>query len=89
MLTSTIQNLTNAIGGLFSDILGSQLYVGILLFLIISLFAFVYGLGVEVASIILTPTMILVMVFIEPLRPILGVFVGILIGIMLIRLYRR
>jgi hypothetical protein len=80
---------TDPINELFISIFGSELIIGVFLFIIILIFTFIFGLGMLVGSVVLIPALFLVFGFIPSGRIILAIILGFFVGIGLNRLIRR
>ena len=88
MLTS-IQNISDAIGGTFSHLFGGEIAIGIFVFLFFVIITFILGLGILVGSVVLIPAMIVVSHFIGDFRIILAVILGLIFGMALNKMVRR
>ena len=89
ILMNIIEEVTGPIGETFMDLFGSELILGVFLFMIILIFTFIFGLGMIVGSVVLIPAMFLVFKYIPSGRIILAIMLGLLFGMALNRLIRR
>ena len=89
ILMNIIEEVTGPIGETFADLFGSELILGVFLFMIILIFTFIFGLGMIVGSVVLIPAMFLVFKYIPSGRIILAIMLGLLFGMALNRLIRR
>lgn len=88
-MMSIFDSFTQPIGDLFRQILGSDLLIGIFIFLVVMLLVFIFGLGFLVGSVVLIPAMFLIFQYIPPLRIIFAIVMGLFVGLGLHRLIRR
>lgn len=74
---------------LATNLIGSPVLIGILVFLFFLLLMLVAKFDFETMVVVLVPVMFIVFFWIEQLRIIIGILLGILIGIGLLKWYRR
>jgi hypothetical protein len=70
-------------------ILGSELLVGIFLFIILFIFTFIFGLGMIVGSVALIPALFLVFGYIPSGRILLAIVLGLMVGLGFQRMVKR
>ena len=88
LIVMTIGETSEEIGVL-SEIFGSELLLGIFIFLFIVIFTLILGLGMLVGSVVLIPAMFLVFEYIPSGRIILAIILGFIVGIGLHKIIRR
>jgi hypothetical protein len=98
MIESLLQNMilldiwsdvTDPIMQMLMSIFGSELVLGVFIFLIIVIFTFIFGLGMLVGIVPLIPGMFIVFGYIPSGRIILALILGFFVGIGLNKLIRR
>ena len=82
-------DVTDPIMEMLMGIFGSELILGVFIFLIILIFTFIFGLGMLVGIVPLIPAMFIVFGFIPSGRIILALILGFVVGIGLNKLIRR
>lgn len=89
LLLDIWQDATGPIGDMFMQIFGSELILGVFLFLILFILTFIFGLGMLVGSVVFVPAMFLVFRYIPSGRILIAIVLGLLVGMGLNRLIRR
>lgn len=89
VIMTIFDDFTDPISDTFHQIFGSELLLGIFVFIIIMILVFIFGLGFIVGSVVFIPAMFLVFGFIPSGRIILAIILGLFVGLGLHRLMRR
>lgn len=82
-------NLLEPIEDLAYNLVGNPLVMGAIIFIFITFFSLLLFIPFEAMVVIWVPTSFLMMIFIPVLRLVLGVLLGLLIGIGLLKWLRR
>jgi hypothetical protein len=85
----TFDDVGEEIGSAFDLLFGSDLLLGVFIFLVIMVLTFIFGFGMVVGSVVLIPSMFLVFEFIPSARIMFAIIIGIIVGLGLQKLIRR
>jgi hypothetical protein len=89
ILFTVWNNLTDPINSMVTDMIGNPLIIGATVFLWITFIAMILFIPFEAMIVIWVPLTFLVGIWIPSLRIILGIMLGILIGLGLVKWIRR
>jgi hypothetical protein len=77
------------IGEAFGLLFGSDVILGIFVFLVIMILTFIFGFGMIVGTVVIIPGMFLVFEFIPSARIMFALIIGLIVGLGLQKLIRR
>ena len=89
LLATAIGNFTQDLFNHLIQIVGNPMWIGLMIIFFVVILAFSLYLSLDVALILLIPTVFIASVFISGLRLIFAIVLGILIAIGVLRLVRR
>lgn len=89
VVLSTMNDVINQIGSAFDLLFGSDLLVGMLVFIFFMVLTLLLGLGLLVGSVIIIPGMYVVFKWIPDIKIFVALFLGMFVGLALHRLMRR
>lgn len=84
-----VNEIAELVGGLFTTIFGSDLLIGVVLFMFFMILTLIIGLGMVVGSVVLIPSLFLVFQYIPDIKIIVAIVIGMLVGLALNKLIRR
>ena len=89
IIMGIFDDVGQTIYNMFYSIFGSELIIGVFVFLIFMFLIFIFGLGFLVGSVVIIPALFLVFRFIPSGKIILAIILGLFVGLGLQRLLRR
>jgi len=85
----SIESIGGDIVNMMSDVLGSTVLLGVLLFIFFFVLTLILGLGMLVGSVVLLPAMFMVFEFAPDFKIFVAIILGLLFGMALNKIVRR
>jgi len=89
IVLTNVNEISELVSGLFTTILGSDLLIGIILFMFFMILTLIVGLGMVVGSVVIIPSLFLVFQYIPDLKIIVAIVIGMVVGLALNKIIRR
>jgi len=89
MVFISFTNVTDMISDTFFTIYGSDLLIGLILFVVFFILTLILGIGMLAGTVILLPALFLIFEFIPDLKIIVAIILGLIFGIGLHRIISR